>query len=1034
MGSGGQFGMNVPPENTKTPVNDPLSLLQEFLSTRKGFPLSTYRLQLNRGFTFSNARSIITYLADLGVSYCYTSPFLSAGKDSPHGYDICSFTRINPEIGGEAEYNLFAQELSRNRMGHILDFVPNHMGIAGAENIWWQDVLENGRCSPYSEFFDIEWNPAKAELKGKILLPILADQYGVVLEQGDLHLDFQEGAFFIKYFDHHLPINPQSTPIVLSHNLENLQQEVPEDDPHLLEFLSIITALNHLPGGAKTPPDKIEERIREKTVNRDRLQRLSEESSPIRQHIQTNLKIFNGVTGQPNSFDSLHQLLEKQIYRLSNWRTAAHEINYRRFFDINDLAGIHMENPEVFQQTHSLILKLIVEGKISGLRLDHIDGLFNPAAYFIQLQEAVLFQFMTVHKQYSHLDPESLKKMIRQWRQAESENKPVEPVRLPIYLVIEKILTGAESLPEHWEVHGTSGYDFMNDLNGLFVDASNEKKFSKIYSRFTGINAPFAEIVYHSKRLIMQTALTSELNVLVRALNIISEDDRRYRDFTLNSLREALREVVACFPIYRTYIDSEGSNPNDCETLEKSIARAKSLNPAMESTIFDFIKDTVLIDTEETFSDKKDKNRRNFIMKLQQFTGPVQAKGLEDTAFYRYNRLISLNEVGGQPQRFGLSVSGFHARNQKRQKTWPHTMTATATHDHKRGEDARARINILSEIPDDWRKIIRRWALLNRSKRSLVDGEYAPDRNDEYLFYQTLVGMWPSATDRSMENVKARLVHYMRKAGKEAKVHTSWINPNNAYDEAVEKFIGKALKPSRSNRFLDSFIVFHERVSRMGAINSLAQVLIKITSPGIPDTYQGCELWDWSLVDPDNRQPVDFDHRKRLLQDLKPLLSFPSQLDAGSRRRDLLEMLDHWESGKIKMFVTACCLRLRKNHPDLFLEGDYLPLTVTGERADHVVAFARQHNGKISITAAPRLVANLMEPELQWPVNSPWEGTHIVLPPGLSGKETLHDLFTQQPISVTVCDGQSTLDLTHIFSLWPLALLGNDLIQEGVER
>jgi len=1021
--------MNVPPEKTKIPVDDPSSLFQEALATRKDFPRSTYRLQLNRGFTFPQARSIISYLAELGVSHCYTSPFLAAGKNSPHGYDICDYTRINPDLGGETEYSAFADELSRNRMGHILDFVPNHMGIADSENKWWQDVLENGRCSPYSDFFDIEWNPAKAELKGKILLPILADQYGVVLEQGDLHLGFREGTFFLKYYDHHLPVNPQSAPIVLSHNLENLQKEVPEDDPHLQEFLSIITALNHLPGGIKTTPEKIEERIREKNVSCDRLQRLEDESPRIRQHIQTNLKIFNGIVGQPESFDSLHQLLEKQFYRLSNWRTAAHEINYRRFFDVNHLVGIHMENPDVFHQTHSLILKLIGEGKISGLRLDHTDGLFNPAAYFNQLQEEVLFEYMVRDKQFSHRNPKLIKEMVRQWRNSESKNDPAGPARRPMYLVVEKILTGAESLPEHWAVHGTSGYDFMNDLNGLFIDSSNEKKFSQIYSRFTGSNTPFAEIAYNSKKLIMQTALTSELNVLVRALNLISEDDRRYRDFTLNSLREALREVVACFPIYRTYIDSEGSNEDDRETLEKSIARAKSLNPAMESTIFDFIKDTVLFSAEETNSETKDKNRRDFIMKLQQFTGPVQAKGLEDTAFYRYNRLISLNEVGGQPQRFGLSVSGFHARNQKRQKTWPCTMTATATHDHKRGEDARARINILSEIPDDWRKAIRRWALLNRSKRSLVDGEYAPDRNDEYLFYQTLVGMWPPEKGMSLEEVKTRMIGYMWKAGKEAKVHTSWINPNNSYDMAVEKFIDKALKPSQSNRFLDSFIAFQERISRMGAINSLAQVLIKITSPGIPDTYQGCELWDLSLVDPDNRQPVDYDHRKRMLQNLEPLLAVPPTLDAGSRTGGLLQMLDHWENGHIKMFVTACCLRFRRNHPDLFLESEYLPLHVTGERAHNVVAFARQSNDGFSITVAPRLVAELMEPELKWPVNSVWEGTNIILPPGLSGKETFRDLFTQQPLSITMRDGQSTLDLAHVFALWPLALLVEDLDQ-----
>ncbi len=1015
--------MNIPPDKNKVPLNEPLSLFQESLATRKEFPGSTYRLQLNRGFTFSKARSIVSYLAGLGITHCYTSPFFSAGKDSPHGYDICDFTRINPELGGEAGYDAFSEEMVKHGMGHILDFVPNHMGIADPENNWWQDVLENGRYSPYSGFFDIEWNPAKTELKGKILLPILADQYGVVLEQGELHLDFGEGKFFLKYFDHRLPVNPQSSPTVLSHNLEDLHNEMSEEDPHLLELLSITTALNHLPSGEETSPEKIEERIREKTVNCDRLQRLCEESPKIRRHIETNLKIFNGIPGQPDSFDPLHQLLEKQIYRLSNWRTAAHEINYRRFFDVNELAGIHMENPEVFHQTHSLILKLIGEGKISGLRLDHIDGLFNPATYFNQLQEEVLFEIVARNKLLSHRNPKLIKEMVRQWRKTESENDPEGPVRCPIFLVIEKILTGAESLPEHWAVHGTSGYDFLNDLNGLFVDSSNEKNFSKIYCRFTGITTSLAEIVYHSKKLIMQTALTSELNVLVRALNIISEDDRRHRDFTLNSLREALSGVVACFPIYRTYIDSEGSNQDDQETLEKSIARAKSLNPAMESTIFDFIKDTVLFDAEETVSEKGDKTRRNFVMKLQQFTGPVQAKGLEDTAFYRYNRLISLNEVGGQPQRFGLSVSGFHARNQKRQKNWPHTLTATATHDHKRGEDARARINILSEIPDDWRKAIRRWALLNRSKRSLVDGEHAPDRNDEYLFYQTLVGMWPPAAGPSLDEIKTRLVRFMHKAGKEAKVHTSWINPNNPYDEAVEKFIDKALKPGKSSRFLDSFMAFQERISRMGVINSLAQVLIKITSPGIPDTYQGGELWDFSLVDPDNRQPVDFDHRKQFLQGLEPLLAVPSELNAGERAGTLLAMLDDWQSGKIKMFVTACCLRLRRDHPGLFLEGDYLPLTIIGERADHVVAFARQCHGKISITVAPRLVAGLMEPELKWPVNSLWEGTHVILPPGLSAKQTLQDLFTRQSIPVSLNDGQPALDLTRVFSQWPLALL-----------
>jgi (1->4)-alpha-D-glucan 1-alpha-D-glucosylmutase len=1014
--------MNIPTGKNSTPVDEPLSRLKELLAIRRQIPSSTYRLQLNNNFTFAKARAVVSYLADLGVTHCYTSPFLAAGKGSPHGYDTCNFSRINPELGGETGYDAFIDQLSQHRMGHILDFVPNHMGIAGSENKWWQDVLENGRCSLYSDYFDIDWNPAKIELKGKILLPILGDQYGVVLEQGQLHLEFQEGAIYIKYFDHHLPLDPQSVPTVLSENLDSLQQEVPEHDPHLRELLSVIAALNNLPAGKRTTPEEIEERVREKDLSRDRLSRLWKESPRIRQHIQRNLQAFNGIPGQAESFDPLHELLERQFYRLSNWRTAAHEINYRRFFDVNQLAGLRMENPEVFENTHALILRLIGEGKISGLRLDHTDGLFDPASYFNRLQEEVLWQYL---KRDKRLNPPASRETLRQWLKKEKADTAL--LRHPLYLVIEKILTGAESLPEDWAIHGTSGYDFMNDLNGLFIDAGNEKKFSKIYSRFTGVTAPFAQIAYESKKLIMQTALTSELNVLVRALNIISEEDRRYRDFTLNSLRETLQEVVACFPIYRTYIDSRGSNPEDRETLEKSIARAKNLNPAMESTILDFIKDTVLETTGGNSSGRKDANRRDFIMKLQQFTGPVQAKGLEDTAFYRYNRFLSLNEVGGQPQRFGLSVSGFHARNLKRQKHWPCTLTATATHDHKRGEDTRARLNILSEIPEDWRKAIRRWAMLNRAKRSWVDEEYAPDRNDEYLFYQTLIAIWPPGDAVSLEHIKTRMIEYMDKASKEAKVHTSWINPNNAYDEAVKKFIEKALKPSKNNRFLDSFLAFQQRVARMGALNSLAQVLLKITSPGVPDTYQGCELWDLSLVDPDNRHPVDFTHRKLLLQELQPLLTLPSSLDKGSRQARLLEMLDHWESGHIKMFVTACCLRFRRSQPDLFLDADYLPLQVEGERADHVVAFARQGGGKIAITVAPRLVASLMEPELKWPVHSLWKNTRVVLPSGLSGKTMFHDLFTHNTASVTTHGDRSTLDLENVFSCWPLALLVENL-------
>ncbi len=1016
--------MNIRPGKNITPFKDQLESVKQALAEKSRFPLSTYRLQLNRQFDFDQACSIVPYLAALGVTHCYASPYLAAGKDSPHGYDITDYTRINPELGGEPGLNRFVEELSRLKMGHILDFVPNHMGIS-FENQWWQDVLENGQCSPHADAFDIDWNPGKAELKGKILLPILGDQYGVVLDRGELDLKTDEGGFHIEYFDHHLPLNPRSIPLILSHDLDALKKELPEDDPHLQEFLSILTALRNLPSPLERDIEKIEARTREKGVSRERLKRLMNESVPVREHVLQNVRRLNGIPGQPESFDLLHELLEQQVYRLSNWRTAAHEINYRRFFDINHLAGIRMELPQVFEKTHALIVRLIGEGKITGLRLDHPDGLFNPNAYFDRLQEAVLLEHTAHGGKLASLEDATFRDLVAQWRKKEKESDPQGPVVRPLYLVAEKILTGGESLPDHWSIHGTSGYDFMNEVNGLFVDSSRENEFSKIYARYTGNTAHFSEIVYQSKKLIIQTALTSELNVLVRALNQISEEDRHSRDFTLNSLREALTETVACFPIYRTYVDASGIDPGDRETLEKSIARARRRNPVLEPTIFDFLKTVLLPLSHDGLTHDQIEKRRDFIMKLQQFTAPVQAKGLEDTAFYRYNRLLSLNEVGGRPQRFGVTPSLFHNRNKRRQKLWPKTLTATATHDHKRGEDVRARLNVLSEIPEDWRKALRRWSLINRGKRTLVDDVHVPDRNVEYLFYQTLVGMWPPgpAETVSRDRLIERLLTYMHKAAKEAKTQTSWINPNEAYDAALTKFIEKTLAPAKSNRFFDSFLPFQERIAKMGVVNSLAQVLLKITSPGIPDFFQGSELWDLSLVDPDNRNPVDFDRRRRYLEEMGPLFDAPAS-DPARHLSAVFALLNDWWDGRIKLFVTVCGLRFRRRMPALFLQGDYLPLQVEGERADHVIAFLRQHNQQFSLTAVPRLAAGLMEPDLKWPVGeSVWKDTAIVLPPAFQERSRLFDLFTHKHHSLFP-DGETVrLPVRDVFSFLPLALL-----------
>ncbi|MCH8158124.1 MAG: malto-oligosyltrehalose synthase, partial [Nitrospinae bacterium] len=570
------------------------------------------------------------------------------------------------------------------------------------------------------------------------------------------------------------------------------------------------------------------------------------------------------------------ELLERQFYHLVCWKAAAGKINYRRFFDVNDLAGLRVERPEVFAAVHELILNLIGDGKISGLRLDHVDGLFDPSGYFDRLQEAVLLQYASRDEVLQEIRPEVLQGYIRRRREKESGQQQKDFVLCPLFIVAEKILTGEEALPGRWAVHGTSGYDFLNDLNALFVDTANEKQFSDLYVHFTGLTDSFAEIVYRSKKEAMTSPLASELDTLTRSLHRISGKDCSYGNFAFDSLREALKEVVACMPFYRTYVDAERFDDEDRKTLEKTLARARLVNPSLQPEIFDFLQ-SVLLPVPGVVPDAQ---KLNFVIKLQQFTGPAQGKGLEDTAFYRYNRLISVNEVGGEPQRFGLSPSEFHVRNQKRQKRWPRTFSATATHDHKRGEDVRARINVLSEIPGEWEKTVHGWAAINQSKRIDVDGELAPDRNEEYLFYQTLLGVWTSRYENPahLPELIERLVRYMDKAVKEAKVHGTWTDPNEAYGSAVERFIREVLDPAKDNPFLESFLAFQKRISPLGAVNSLAQVVFKIAAPGVPDFYQGTELWDLSLVDPDNRRPVDFTARRRALAELQRLLN--GEIDA----------------------------------------------------------------------------------------------------------------------------------------------------------
>jgi (1->4)-alpha-D-glucan 1-alpha-D-glucosylmutase len=973
-------------------------------------PVSSYRLQLNQAFTFQDAIAQIDYLAALGITECYASPVLTASPGSAHGYDICNHNQISPELGGREGFDALVAALAQLGLGLVLDFVPNHMGIDPRTNEWWRDVLENGPSSPYAEFFDIDWAPVKPELLNKVLLPILGDQYGLVLERGELQLRFVEGSLELTYFDRALPINPRQAPRVYRVGIEDLRAELGDGDADLRELLSILTALWNLPPYTERDPERIVERQREKEVSRERLARLVERSPRIRAHIAHSVQVVNGTPGDRGSFDRLHELLEVQAYRLAYWRTAFDEINYRRFFDINDLAALRMEDPRVFAATHGLLLDLIRRGAVTGVRIDHPDGLFDPAGYFAALQRAAS-------------EPPR--------RDAPAPDGT--PARR-LYLVAEKILSPGEALPAGWAVHGTTGYNFLTTLNGLFVKHETLPDLLRIYRRFTGERVNADDAVYVSKRSIMRNSLASELNVLAHALNRISEADRRTRDFTLNTLRRALTEVVACFPVYRTYVTTAGTGSDDERIIDEAIAGARRRDPVLESSIFAFIRRN-LVPRAAAGGASIHEMRAQFAMKLQQFTGPVQAKGLEDTAFYRLVPLVSTNEVGGDPNHRAWSDTEFHAANQARLRDWPFEMTTTATHDTKRGEDTRMRINVLSELPTLWRRAVTRWTALNEDCRSRVNGEPAPDRNDEWLFYQSLVGAWPAEPpdhdipERAAPALVDRLAEYMLKAVKEAKRHTSWAAANADYDDAVDRFVRETLTGTSAPEFLAAFVPFQRIVAWFGMINSLAQVVIRLTAPGMPDVYQGTELWDLSLVDPDNRRPVDFARRRALLASLEPLLATVADArrlraeTIDERTRSLLgELLHAWWDGRIKLHVMTVALRVRRALPELFLLGDYLPLEADTPNS-HLFGFVRRRGDDAVIAVAPRFLWTRLRGEPRAPLGAAvWQAARLSLPPELAHR-TYANALTGELVRPLVHRGAAWLMASDVFSTWPVALL-----------
>jgi (1->4)-alpha-D-glucan 1-alpha-D-glucosylmutase len=957
------------------------------MTDRSQIPRATYRLQLNHDFTFADATAIVPYLSSLGISHCYISPCLKARPGSMHGYDIVDHNSFNPEIGSAEDFDRFVEALHKHDLGLIIDIVPNHMGVMGSDNAWWLDVLENGESSIYASFFDIDWHPLKDELRGKVLVPVLHDHYGTVLESGEITLVFDSarGQFDIQYRDHRFPIDPKEYPGILEYCANGLLATLGEQNADLLDFQSLITAFGHLPGRHETGSDRIAERNRDKEIHKHRLAELCARCPEIVACIVPAVRALSGNPNDPASFEELHELIKAQAFRLANWRVASDDINYRRFFDTNHLAGIRMESEVVFDATHQLVFKLIAEGKVNGLRLDHPDGLYDPAQYFDRLKHGVALAT-------GNSDEESQ------------------------YVVIEKILTGSERLPAAWAICGTTGYDFANLVNGLFVEPEAVMRLERIYRNFTKEQVRFEDLAYRCRRLIMQVALASELNVLANRLSRIALSKRQTCDFTLNNLRDALMDVVASFPVYRTYVSSSGVSEQDAHYIRLATASAKWRSPAADISIFDFVRDVLLTRISEG-QDAFYKNAvRTFAMKFQQFTGPVMAKGLEDTAFYRYNRLVSLNDVGGDLLRFGIATSEFHSANQERLRSWPHTILATSTHDSKRSEDARARINVLSEISGLWRLRVRDWQRLNHSHKRTVNDKLAPSLNDEYLLYQTLVGAWPSEllSDKSekhdWEVFSGRIEDYMLKAIREAKENTSWINQNKEYEDAVVSFVRALIMPDSKNRFLDDFLPFERRVARFGIWNSMSQTVLKLTCPGVPDIYQGSELWNFSLVDPDNRRPVDYVRRE---QNLKYLSEGCGAPDASF----VEALLESPEDGRMKLYLTWKTLRLRQQQPSLFRNGEYLPLSVAGAKADHVVAFARKTEEATLLVVAPRLMAGLLDNADVSPIGPQiWADTNVTVPFCHCGKQYRNVLTGK------LLNSEQEVKVSEFFAEFPVAL------------
>ena len=944
-------------------------------------PLATYRLQVHRGFSFAKAERALDYLARLGISDAYLSPIWQASPGSTHGYDVTDHSRISAELGGLAGFTRFSDALKERGMGLLLDFVPNHMGVGGGHNGYWEDVLEHGQASRYAHFFDIDWQPLKRSLENKVLLPVLGDLYGRVLARGELKVERltvgeeHSGRFGLRYFERVFPLSPRTLERLLRRAAELCR--LSEESDLRTELNSVALQAGSLPRSSDHPTEEQrQDRARETAVIARRVRELAAASPTVDRALDAAVRELN------HDSQALDALVQEQNYRLSYWRVASEQINYRRFFDINDLAALRMEDPRVFEWAHTLLLELVAAGRVSGIRLDHTDGLYDPAGYFEQLQDRAGAALGVVASQAG--DKASYK---------------------AIYLVAEKILEPGEQLPGGWPIHGTSGYDFLAQLGGVFVDASAAEELTSIYQRWTGDRRDYGETLHDTKELILRTSLASELSGLAERLERLAESDLRWRDFTLSTLRAALREVIACFPVYRTYLRGGVSRePGDDAKIGHAVGDARLLNRELDPSVFDFLHEvlTVSAQGEETRNAYAD-----FALRFQQLTGPVTAKGAEDTAFYRYVRLLSLNEVGGDPALFGTPPATLHAQSRARAERWPHAMLAGSTHDTKRGEDTRARIAVLSELPQTWAAYLSEWSRIARPyertvRRPQRPPERWPSAADSYALFQTLLGVWP--LDGNFEGLADRVVEYARKAAREAKQHSTWAAPDADYEAALEGMIRGLLESEEGAEFRRSLDTLHARVSPYAAQNGLSGTLLRLTSPGVPDTYQGSEVWNQSLVDPDNRRPVNYVQLSKRLA----LIEERFQAEPLTLATDLL---GRYQDGDVKLLVTWTALQARRAQPQLFQHGNYLSI----EAGKFLLAFSRSWGEQSAVVLAPRLSCTLTRGRTTWALGEAWGKREVTLPePGVWRNALTGERFRVRGRKVA---------LAQVFAHFPLALL-----------